>query len=108
MFKTRLLSGIVLVIAALVLIITGGDVLLRRMNPAHLRPVLDCLQDAGCDVRVSANAVRLRAPQRLSAFPPVRTAPYPGFPTDAQALLMADLPLEDPGTYSDLVCELLG
>ena len=28
MFKTRLLSGIVLVIAALVLIITGGDVLL--------------------------------------------------------------------------------
>ena len=26
----------------------------------------------------------------------------------AQALLMADLPLEDPGAYSDLVCELLG
>ena len=68
---------------------TGGDVLLRRMNPAHLRPVLDCLQDAGCDVRVSAHAVRLRAPQRLTSFPPVRTAPYPGFPTDAQALLMA-------------------
>ena len=26
----------------------------------------------------------------------------------AHALLMADLPLEDPGAYSDLVCELLG
>ncbi len=35
MFKTRLLSGIVLVIAALVLIITGGD-LFTGINPDHI------------------------------------------------------------------------
>lgn len=68
---------------------TGGDILLRRVNPAHLCPVLDGLRCAGCEVHRTEYTIRLRAPQPLRAFPPICTAPYPGFPTDAQPLLMA-------------------
>ncbi len=35
--------------------------------------------------------VAIKAPQRLRGARPVRTAPYPGFPTDAQAIVMAAL-----------------
>ena len=33
--------------------------------------------------------MRVKAPQRLGAMPIIRTMPYPGFPTDAQAPVMA-------------------
>ena len=35
--------------------------------------------------------MRIHAPERLQSVPPIRTAPYPGFPTDAQAPVMAAL-----------------
>lgn len=69
--------------------VTGGDVTVQKMIPAHLRPVLTRLRASGCDLKETAQSVRLRAPRRLKAFPAVHTAPYPGFPTDAQAVLMA-------------------
>ncbi len=49
------------------------------------------LRQAGCRVTCGETSIRLQAPRRLQARPPVRTAPYPGFPTDAQAVLMASL-----------------
>ena len=55
------------------------------------------LRQAGCRVESEKDAVRLTAPARLRAIPPVRTSPYPGFPTDAQAVLMAAL-LRSRGT----------
>ena len=35
--------------------------------------------------------MRIHGPERLQSVPPIRTAPYPGFPTDAQAPVMAAL-----------------
>jgi UDP-N-acetylglucosamine 1-carboxyvinyltransferase len=43
----------------------------------------------GCGVREDCGRIRLRSEGRLHAAPPVVTAPYPGFPTDAQPLLLA-------------------
>ena len=69
----------------------GGDVLLRRVDYRHLSTVTAALKEAGCTVRSHTDWVQLRSDGDLRSIRPVRTAPYPGFPTDAQAILMAAL-----------------
>lgn len=69
--------------------VTGGDITLTGARPAHIAAVLSVFEEAGCRVWVRENTVRLKAPQRLSRVRMVRTMPYPGFPTDAQAPIMA-------------------
>ena len=49
------------------------------------------LRQAGCRLTCGETSIRLQAPRRLQSAGPIRTAPYPGFPTDAQAVLMASL-----------------
>ncbi len=67
---------------------TGGDVRLLKTSAAYLDSVVDKLLDAGCDITVERDAIRLVAPKRLKAVS-LRTAPYPAFPTDMQAQFMA-------------------
>lgn len=69
---------------------TGGSVRLRGVQVAHLYAVVQALQQAGARIDTGPEMLYLRAGP-LHAIRPVRTAPYPGFPTDAQALLMAAL-----------------
>ena len=71
--------------------------LLRRVDYRHLSTVTAALKEAGCTVRSHTDWVQLRSDGCLRAIRPVRTAPYPGFPTDAQAVLMAAL-LKAKGT----------
>ena len=49
------------------------------------------LREAGCTVTADSGGIRALCRERLRAVGPVQTAPYPGFPTDAQAVLMAAL-----------------
>ena len=67
---------------------TGGDIRLTDTSSAYLDVVIDKLLDAGCEIDIERDAIRLRAPQRLTAVN-LRTAPYPAFPTDMQAQFMA-------------------
>lgn len=67
---------------------TGGDIRLIRTSAAYLDTVVDKLMDAGCDITIERDAIRLKAPPRLKAVS-LRTAPYPAFPTDMQAQFMA-------------------
>ncbi len=67
---------------------TGGDIRLVRTSAAYLDAVVDKLMDAGCEITVERDAIRLQAPPRLNAVS-LRTAPYPAFPTDMQAQFMA-------------------
>lgn len=67
---------------------TGGDIRLVKTSAAYLDSVVDKLMDAGCDITVERDAIRLVAQQRLKAVS-LRTAPYPAFPTDMQAQFMA-------------------
>lgn len=69
----------------------GGDVTLRSTEYRHLAAVTTALQQAGCAVECGEGYIQLTRTGPLKAVPPVRTAPYPGFPTDAQAILMAAL-----------------
>ena len=67
----------------------GGHVFLRDAREEHLSTVTAVLREAGCDIRSDGEGIDCRCRERLRAVRPVRTAPYPGFPTDAQAVLMA-------------------
>ena len=69
----------------------GGDVELRGVDPAHFSTVLYFLNQSGCDIISNKRSVRLISDGRLKAVEEISTAPYPGFPTDAQPVLMAAL-----------------
>ena len=69
----------------------GGAVELLDVDPVHLAPVTDILQQTGCTLMCGGERISLRAPERPKAPSRVTTAPWPGFPTDAQAPLMAAL-----------------
>lgn len=69
----------------------GGEIFLRGAKERHLATVTAVLREAGCHVAAEEDGIACRCSGRLKAVRPVRTAPYPGFPTDAQAVLMAAL-----------------
>lgn len=70
---------------------SGGRILLSGVNSAHFSTVLHFLNEAGCDIIQFNDIVEISSNARLHAPGPVVTAPYPGFPTDAQPILMAAL-----------------
>jgi UDP-N-acetylglucosamine 1-carboxyvinyltransferase len=67
---------------------TNGEVTLRGARADHLRAVADKLRDAGAKVEPGANGVTVRRNGRLKPVD-ITTLPYAGFPTDAQAQMMA-------------------
>ncbi len=67
----------------------GGEVTLTGAEPEHVHTVIQCLTEGGCRVQCSGRTITIRADGPLDSMPAVRTMPYPGFPTDAQAPLMA-------------------
>ena len=67
----------------------GGDIRLTATCPEQLQCVTEALQQRGCAVTADRDSIRIRRFSPLHAGPPIATKPYPGFPTDVQALLMA-------------------
>lgn len=67
----------------------GGEARLLGAQEPQLSTVTAVLREAGCRVEADDRGMTIRAEHRLRAVSPVRTAPYPGFPTDAQAVAMA-------------------
>lgn len=71
--------------------ITGGELLLKRVNPNALEGLVPFLEEMGVTIATGQRSVYLKAPAALSCVRNIRTMPYPGFPTDAQAPFMAAL-----------------
>ncbi len=69
----------------------GGEARLTGVDYRQLSTVTAALTEAGCRIRSEPRGIAIERAGRLRAIRPVRTAPYPGFPTDAQAVLMAAL-----------------
>lgn len=67
---------------------TQGEVLVRGAREQHLGAFLDKLREMGAHLEVYGDAIRVSATGRLRPVDAV-TSPYPGFPTDLQAQLMA-------------------
>lgn len=75
--------------------LTGGEVVVSSIRPDVMESVLPVFEQAGCRLTVYSDAVALSAPRRLHAVDHLRTMPYPGFPTDAQAPIMAMLTMAE-------------
>ena len=67
---------------------TGGSVTLRGTSPGTLEAVLEKLRESGAEVQTGNETIALTMRDRPKGVN-VRTAPYPAFPTDMQAQLMA-------------------
>ncbi len=70
---------------------TGGEISLFPVIPEHLSPVMDILQRAGCTIQSGPSRLWIKGPPVLKGGGEIHTEPYPGFPTDAQAPVMAAL-----------------
>ena len=75
--------------------VTGGEIKLNNIIPAHLGPMIEIFEDTGCKIRTESNNIRLKAPERLRSVKLIRTMPYPGFPTDIQAPVVSMLTKAD-------------
>lgn len=75
--------------------ITGGEVVVSSIRPEVMESVLPVFEQAGCQLSVYENNIALAAPKRLRSVRNLRTMPYPGFPTDAQAPIMAMMTTAD-------------
>ena len=90
---------------------TRGDLTLRGARSGHLTAVLEVLERAGCRITAGTDWIRLRS-SGLRAVSPIRTAPYDGFPTDAQAPVMAAMALAEGNSlfeetiFSDRFCHV--
>jgi len=80
----RIEAGTFMIAAA----ITRGDVLIEKIDPGLLKPVIVKLEEAGVKVIPGDNSIRVISQERAKALD-IKTLPYPGFPTDIQPQFMA-------------------
>lgn len=78
--------------------VTGGTVVLDDIVPAHLMPVIPCFEQSGCKIQIGSGKLKITAPERLKSMQTIRTMPYPGFPTDCQAIVTAMASVADGTT----------
>jgi len=98
----RIEAGTYLVAAAA----TGGRVHLREARAEHLEAVLQKLEEAGAEIRCGEDWIALDMDGRRPRAVNIRTAPYPGFPTDMQAQFTAmNAIAEGAGTVTETVFE---
>ncbi len=74
--------------------ITRGDVTIKNIRPDHIVAVIDKLNETGLAIKIKDNEIRVKNDRKLKPIY-VTTLPYPGFPTDAQAQLMALMSITD-------------
>ncbi len=79
----------------------GGDALLRDTRPGDIAAVTSALSEAGCAINIEedASSVRIRRNVRLKSMGDIHTMPHPGFPTDAQPVIMAAACTAEGVTY---------
>lgn len=90
----RIVAGTYLIAAA----ITKGEVVLKNVIHEYLQSMLYKLRECGCTIQILNNSLRLIAPEEIKAIESIKTLPYPGYPTDMQAQMMALMSLSDGTT----------
>lgn len=75
---------------------TGGEIILTDACVSDIEPFISVLEQTGCSITSYDDKIYLRSGSRLKAVRErIRTMPHPGFPTDAQAVLMSALATAD-------------
>ena len=80
----RIEAGTYMIAAAM----THGDVIIENVLAEHQKPLLAKLREAGVLIEEDIDRIHVACPGELKGVN-VKTLPYPGFPTDMQAQIMA-------------------
>ena len=80
----RIETGTYMIAAA----ITGGDVTIRKCQPGHLDALITKLKETGVSIEPVQDGIRVTGSKEIRSVD-IKTLPYPGFPTDLQAQVMA-------------------
>lgn len=68
---------------------THSEITLQNVCVAHLNPVMPMFYNSGCRLRAAQDRLQITPLRYLKKLGQVKTMPYPGFPTDCQAPVMA-------------------
>ena len=74
--------------------VTHGDVEVDRCVPGHLDSLISKLRECGADIHETTDSIRVKSSRKIQSKD-VQTFPYPGFPTDLQAQIMAMMSVAD-------------
>ena len=86
----RMEAGTFMVAAAM----TQGDITLHNVIPDHVKPVTAKLREMGASISCSDDTLHIRSDNTVHRLD-IKTLPFPGFPTDMQAQMMALLSLAE-------------
>lgn len=75
-------------------VMTQGDIEIDNVIPEHLEPVIAKLTQAGAEISIGDDSVRVRGKGKIKGVD-CKTMPYPGFPTDMQPQFMALLAMAE-------------
>ncbi len=67
--------------------LTGGNLIIRNIKSNIISTEINILKKIGVKIKVKENEVRVNGTKKIRSIK-LKTAPYPGFPTDLQAQLM--------------------
>lgn len=81
----RIIAGTYMIATA----IAGGEVELHNCNPNHFKLVTDKLIKSGCKIVEYNDKIKIVSSGKLHSCGVLQTQPYPGFPTDLQAQMLA-------------------
>lgn len=90
----RIEAGTYMVAAAM----TGGDVRVENVLSEHLKPLIAKLKEAGATIYEDIGGVRVVGGEKIKPIT-IKTLPYPGFPTDMQAQIMALMTIADGRSF---------
>ncbi|NCO24258.1 MAG: UDP-N-acetylglucosamine 1-carboxyvinyltransferase [Candidatus Infernicultor aquiphilus] len=80
----RIEAGTYMIAAA----ITSGDILIEKIDPLLIKPLIVKLEEAGVKIKQEKDFIEVIGPNSINAVD-IKTLPYPGFPTDIQPQFMA-------------------
>ena len=79
----RIEAGTYLIAAA----VTEGNLRIKNIDPKIIQTEIDTLKKVGAKIRVKKNEIHIVGNKKIKSMN-IKTAPYPGFPTDLQAQIM--------------------
>ncbi|MDD6919900.1 MAG: UDP-N-acetylglucosamine 1-carboxyvinyltransferase [Eubacteriales bacterium] len=81
----RIEAGTFMIAAA----ITRGSVLIKNVEPNHVKPIIAKLKECGVEIHMTDNGMIVRGDVNPLISTDIKTLPYPGFPTDMQSPFMS-------------------
>ena len=79
----RIEAGTYMIVSAL----TGGNLKIKNINPKIINTEINVLKRIGTKIKIKDNEINIIGRSKIKNIK-LKTAPYPGFPTDLQAQLM--------------------